>query len=471
MSQQPVCNSRQAQAARRHSVSSTFWGALPLLAVAVIAACSGLPAGLSASAPTRPASQPWVMPPGDSPCIEAQTIGDLARLYTISFPGQLGATMAFSPDSKHLVVGSPDRLSIVNLVTLAVESAPVACGPGNECRQLAFSQAGEGDQALLVVGPAVYNYPLGGGKVRHRMNVGAGRELSAVAISADGQYVAFASHLAGLATGENAVTIERLAGSHHIRQIPLPAGPVQSLAFSPDNQFLAVAGPGSDPQLWRVAAACLDPAACGPDPVPLNPLGGTVAMVAFNHGHKAPAGCSPDGNDEPWLVASSGDVWEPAGAAPPFRHSGNVGARGTPAISANGAILAIASADRGVVFHSATSTLAGGLTGGGSPPNSGTEFRQLGQGLPVQNPEADLQFSPNGRLLALGWNDLANATYVVELWGVSSRAPLNTVELLPAPSPAYLGSDMAVATNNELLALAAGREVSIWPWPAGRTQL
>lgn len=215
------------------------------------------------------------------------------------------------------------------------------------------------------------------------------------------------------------------------------AGPVASVAYSPDGHTLAVGTADSKVQLWNVA----NPAHATQIGQPLTGPANGVNSVAFSPASHILAAAGGDG--KVWLW----DVTDPARARP---------ARQLPT-DPNGGVESVA-------FSPDGHTLAAGTTDGTVRlwnVANGTEITQIGRDLTVgtDNPVSSLAFSPHTHILAAGTTN-SGAVWLWQIHGLAGGSPIG--------QPLSVGADGivdSVAFSPDGQTLAAGTGAStIWLW-------
>ncbi|MBI5954907.1 MAG: PD40 domain-containing protein [Chloroflexi bacterium] len=201
--------------------------------------------------------------------------------------------------------------------------------------------------------------------------------MESLAFSPDGQILAVGDDYSG------AVRLWNLSSGSLLRTLQGADDHVPDLAFSPDGQTLAMAQYFNPPQVWRVADGTL-----------LYTLAPTlVQRLAFSPDGSILAGVSEEGNLYLWQ-ASDGTLL----------HSMEMAGSQSLAFSSDGSLLATGDRDGEVALWNVA---------------NGTQLRQMGQdSFYVEC----LAFSPDGGTLAAGSDDGA-----VRLWRVSDGTLLRTL--------------------------------------------
>jgi WD40 repeat protein len=258
-----------------------------------------------------------------------------------------------------------------------------------------------------------------------------------IALTSDGSLLA-------VATGAGVALFE-LPSLRQIRFDPIEGG-VQSVAFSPDSQTLAVAGVDGRAELRRVADGIVLRTVDGGAPI-FSPDGRTIATLLSSSeppqialwrvtdGQRLAtlAGAdpifSPDGRLVATVQRTDGEsytigLWNAADGAPIWSMPGN-----RMAFSPDGQLLASATQDTIQLLHLADNHLSGTLTTGLASPVHALAFspdsallrvlvggdlqvwslvdRRLARSIPDQHPEATAQggsFGPGGELLWIAYS-------------------------------------------------------------------
>jgi WD40 repeat protein len=217
------------------------------------------------------------------------------------------------------------------------------------------------------------------------------------------------------------------------------AGPVASVAYSPDGHTLAVGTADSKIQLWNVA----NPSHATPIGRPLTGPANGVNSVAFSPVSHILAAAGGDG--KVWLW----DVTDPARArARPPRQlptdpSGGVE---SVAFSPDGHILAAGTTDGTVRLWNVT---------------NGAEITQIGRDLTVGTDDqvSSLAFSPHSHILAAGTSN-SGAVWLWHIHGLAGGSPIG--KPLTVGADGIVGS-VAFSPDGQTLAAGTGGS-TIWLW-------
>jgi WD40 repeat protein/transcriptional regulator with XRE-family HTH domain len=424
-------------------------------------------------------------------------------LATLRGPAGYVESVAFSPSGDVLAAGSADKT--VRLWSVSNPARPTALGkpltgPANIVTSVTFSPDGQvlagGSQDSKVW---LWNVTTPGKASSAGTLTGATDWVNAVAFSPDGRSVAAGSSqnnvlVWNLATkaltaqlpeanpvtslawdGAGRLAVGDADGTVSFWSLPSPIlladGPVNSVAFSPDDGILAVGS--QNLQLWDPADRTLLASLAAP--------GTFVNSVAFAPRGQILAAGYGNGTFQEWRVSGKAPV--PVG--PPVRAS-SLGMIESVAFSPNGTMLAtggddgtvrlwsVAGAVRplvtvhdsgsyvfSVTFSPDGKTLAAASADGLTRLWSVTNPAHLvSLGRPLTGPATyaiSVAFSPDGKVLAIG-----SADKTVRLWSVSDPARPRALGV-PLVGPTSYVYSVAFSPNGKTLA-AGVTDGTVWLW-------
>ena len=355
--------------------------------------------------------------------------------------------VAFGPDGRTLASGGSDGATTLWDVGVGQEIATFT-GHTDRVSAVAFSADGE----TLATGSYDQTVRLWNVASAREMAVLTGHEshILMVGFSPDGRSVVSGSHLNGSGDVEsagNAIRVWDLASRRQVDSFGGPVGRVQQLAFSPDGNFIATKVPnGSHITVWDVASARRVATLTRPQtpirtPV-FSPDGAILATwgeegvtlwgvaswqpEAFLAGSWRGIAFSPDGA----LLATGGRnefiaLWDVASLQRVATLVGHADATSTLAFSPDGGILAGGGSDRarlpryGVWLWDVVGTVDAARAIGPDVPLLADFARWYGS----EDQILDLEFSPDGQLLACG-----DRLRVTRLWDVATRRQVASLD-------------------------------------------
>jgi WD40 repeat protein/transcriptional regulator with XRE-family HTH domain len=366
------------------------------------------------------------------------------RLWDVASRHQIGRplsgftgpvnSIAFSPDGATLASGGEAGMALWNMATHRADKNPPSrstdYGP-----PVAFSHDGK---TLAAVNGS--NFTIGLWKVATGQRIGRplsghGGQINSVAFSPKGQILAVGAD-PGNPSGSCRGKLHRGApivlwyGATHRETAICGIPSVWSVAFSPNGQILASGSEDGTVRLWEVATGHQIGS-------PLTGGAGTVNSVAFSPNGQILASGSEDGTVRLLDVATGHQIGSPL--------TGGSGSVNSVAFSPNGQILASGSADDTVrLWNVATG------------PQIGMPLASHSQWV------NSVVFSPDGKTLAS-----ANSNGLIRLWNMVTRrragnltSPVSQPPLAVAFSPD--GNTLASAHNDsiELWDVASGHQRS-----------
>jgi len=192
----------------------------------------------------------------------------------ITIPGGSAIdSLAFGPDGRDLAVGTAGgAVEMVTVATGQLTRIPVSCGtePEIELYALAFSS----DSKTLAIGCASHVQLWSGRRLGPPLPFSPG--VNALAFSPGGTTLAIAG--GSYASGG---IVDLVVSGREVRSIPVPGGPVYSVAFNPDGTTLATGDDDGVARLWDVGSGQLTgsftSSGAGQDQIAFSPDGRTLA--------------------------------------------------------------------------------------------------------------------------------------------------------------------------------------------------